>query len=678
MAWNPISNTVPQYSKNAGGAAASGYYIKFYASGTTTPINMASASDGSGLLAKCQLDTLGYPINGSSDVFVPHIDQAYKLALYENATDADNNALGSAAWVVDGLILSDSGLRDALIASNGTALITHTEYGSDYNLDTYLENQQVGNIKTLGCVGDNVTDDYAAFQSAISHCIANDLVLYIPKGSYYLSNRLTLSSRLNIKCDPLALIRWDSTNSANVGILLDFENPADQLCEIELPCLYGPAIDSSFSLPGYGSGGQDGSTRIGFGVEVRGGNRANVKAHIINGFSAAFYPKSTASSTCDNVNLTVNTSDFCERFVLLDSSAGFGLAQVVVKANTVWAKRIVAINSSAGYVNGCQVDIEGTAFVNEIGGCGIYCAGTGLRSSSFYINQIQAGKRDDSPNDTPVTIIPTGTMSASPVEGETITQSGSGATGVVVTNANYTLGADKFFTLQEVTGTFDTSNQLTGSVSGALGVNSVPSAVRGLVCPWVGGDRSYNTAFYDVNQDGSIGYFGGKHCDITIGAPFNHPTGSTDGAFSVFPQEGESVRIRDNGLHNRVKINHAFAAGSDESVAIPLSNVVGENNYNNGIGSASYADYVYCSITATNLAAGATDDYFLYHAKIPDNLTLYPIEVIPKNEGIQNNDLDIVAYANSGTNNRQVNVKLKNNGTSSYTGTVFFWVKINS
>ena len=76
------------------------------------------------------------------------------------------------------------------------------------------------------------------------------------------------------------------------------------------------------------------------------------------------------------------------------------------------------------------------------------------------------------------------------------------------------------------------------------------------MCPWVGGDRSYNTAFYDVNQDGSIGYFGGKHCDITIGAPFNNPTGSTDGAFSVFPQEGESVRIRDNGLHNRVKINH--------------------------------------------------------------------------------------------------------------------------
>lgn len=118
MAWTPISNTVPQYSKNAGGAAASGYYLKFYADGTTTPILMATDNTGGATLAKCQLNTLGYPINGSSDVFIPHIDQDYKLALYENEADADSNALINAAWVIDNI---------SVIANSSIAITSGTE-----------------------------------------------------------------------------------------------------------------------------------------------------------------------------------------------------------------------------------------------------------------------------------------------------------------------------------------------------------------------------------------------------------------------------------------------------------------------------------------------------------------------------------------------------------------------
>ena len=78
MTWNPIS-TISQYAKNAGGAAALDYYLKFYAAGTSTPIVMAADSTGTPTLAKCQLNSLGYPINGSSAVFIPHIDQDYRL-----------------------------------------------------------------------------------------------------------------------------------------------------------------------------------------------------------------------------------------------------------------------------------------------------------------------------------------------------------------------------------------------------------------------------------------------------------------------------------------------------------------------------------------------------------------------------------------------------------------------
>jgi hypothetical protein len=57
--------------------------------------------------------------------------------------------------------------------------------------------------------------------------------------------------------------------------------------------------------------------------------------------------------------------------------------------------------------------------------------------------------------------------------GETITQAGSGATGVV---QGYTFLENKIY-LHTITGVFNSTGQLTGTVSGALGANSVPTVV---------------------------------------------------------------------------------------------------------------------------------------------------------------------------------------------------------
>lgn len=108
MSFTPISNTPPQYEES--GIAASGYYIKFYVAGTTTPTAMATDSTGTTLLDKCQLNTEGYPINGSGAVFIPHINVEYKIALFRNAADANANDLNSAAWTVDTLIPGLSGV----------------------------------------------------------------------------------------------------------------------------------------------------------------------------------------------------------------------------------------------------------------------------------------------------------------------------------------------------------------------------------------------------------------------------------------------------------------------------------------------------------------------------------------------------------------------------------------
>ena len=57
--------------------------------------------------------------------------------------------------------------------------------------------------------------------------------------------------------------------------------------------------------------------------------------------------------------------------------------------------------------------------------------------------------------------------------GETITQATSGATGVVLRNVS----TNNSIEITDVTGVFDTTNTLSGSTSGALGANSVPTTI---------------------------------------------------------------------------------------------------------------------------------------------------------------------------------------------------------
>lgn len=105
MAYRPISNTVPQY--HVSGSPAADYYLKFYQSGTTSAISMATDVTGDTTLSRCALNAEGYPINGSSAVFIPHINTKYKIALYPTQDDADNDTTANAVWIVDNLSTAD-------------------------------------------------------------------------------------------------------------------------------------------------------------------------------------------------------------------------------------------------------------------------------------------------------------------------------------------------------------------------------------------------------------------------------------------------------------------------------------------------------------------------------------------------------------------------------------------
>ena len=90
MAFGAISGTNLQYH-NLGNTFGVDYYLKLYAAGTSTPINMATDSTGSTLLAKAKYGSDGNLQTDGGSIFSPHIDQSYKFVIYASSADADAN-----------------------------------------------------------------------------------------------------------------------------------------------------------------------------------------------------------------------------------------------------------------------------------------------------------------------------------------------------------------------------------------------------------------------------------------------------------------------------------------------------------------------------------------------------------------------------------------------------------
>ena len=131
MAWTPISGTVPQYSTSAN-ELASDYWLKFYLSGTTTPYSVATDSTGASTLAKIKLSNVGYPISNPLDndtIFIPHVEVAYRIVLYQSEADADANDTANAAFNIDGISPDIAQLAtDDNIAMKGTTLQGQDDY----------------------------------------------------------------------------------------------------------------------------------------------------------------------------------------------------------------------------------------------------------------------------------------------------------------------------------------------------------------------------------------------------------------------------------------------------------------------------------------------------------------------------------------------------------------------
>jgi len=98
MSYYPLSQTPVQYHVN--GSPASGYVMKAYQAGTSTLLQMATDSTGGTLVNTITLNSEGYPAV-SGNIVIPHINAAYKIALYASQAAADANS--GAIWNPDNL-----------------------------------------------------------------------------------------------------------------------------------------------------------------------------------------------------------------------------------------------------------------------------------------------------------------------------------------------------------------------------------------------------------------------------------------------------------------------------------------------------------------------------------------------------------------------------------------------
>jgi len=340
MSFSPIAGTALQYMQDS--VSANDHYIKFYASGTTTPISMATDNTGGTLLAKAQFNSQGYAINGSNAEFIPHIDQKYKIVFYPNATDADNNTFANAVFNIDlqepfatlsdaafpknfvtlALAVADTSLvvGDALniaerTTGNGGGGMADVVLSSSVTEDTFgiiqctgvatlsivIRNEGFIDVKRWGATGDGSTDDQGAIVAAIASFTTNrGGAIYFPIGAYKCSADLALDQnglRVYGECWRGSILWYSGTGTA-----LALNNPA---CVVDH--MHITSLDPATSNHLVGDNAGAGTGAVGIALN-------HVDAHVHHNTLSYFNEPSLFSSAVRTTNsITLGFSNTVEK-----------------------------------------------------------------------------------------------------------------------------------------------------------------------------------------------------------------------------------------------------------------------------------------------------------------------------------------------------------------------------
>ena len=289
MAYRPISGTVPQYTIQASGTTASGYWLKFYNQGdTSSSLPMGVNDTPTSTLAKCTLNSLGQPISNSLDPnsrFIPHLNARYDAWLFPTEADADANNTASGIQVADNVALA------------GIYII---------------------NAEEFGIVGDGITDNNTAIDNALTEWASIEgatLVfgdgVFVDSGNHIvdLGNKEfnSIICYGSIKPTNASGICWQITGAENLsldlrlnggGVLGDFTNatPVGGSTFLELHTIrWGKVTIESSDFAGrvvhFTAGGTDQATRCRMmDIDIKTGNRTVGAGDVLCG--QAFYADS--------------------------------------------------------------------------------------------------------------------------------------------------------------------------------------------------------------------------------------------------------------------------------------------------------------------------------------------------------------------------------------------------
>jgi len=219
-------------------------------------LNAIIAASGTGLIASQREVQTGAQVSSLVTTFtgITYIVGGNNLYIFLNGNyqtagvDYTETSASSITWLK--AINSTDGITaitnlSTTNSTTDTSAITHSQSGTSYNLATYLQNRNVVSVQDFGADPSGATDSLAAFQSAI----AVGSIVYVPKGTYKVSDTITIGSG-----DPVTrIIGEKSTVFSEFGVLVATKKILNASRAVDLEDIYWETdtTDSTGTAPSW-------------------------------------------------------------------------------------------------------------------------------------------------------------------------------------------------------------------------------------------------------------------------------------------------------------------------------------------------------------------------------------------------------------------------------------------
>jgi len=399
---SPIGGAGWQFFNNSGSAPLSGGKLYTYAAGTTTPLVTYTSSVGITAHTNPIVLNSGGRVPGGEIWLTDNVDYKFVLRTstdvlidtYDNISGINDVNASDILYTPSGTSLFGAspitvkaaldGLSDEATGSSKVGYDAATGYSTPRTVENRL--QERISVKDFGAVGDGVADDTTAIQACINYCNTNGLTVYLPAGSYKITDSLVLYTGAKLHGESFRSVEITGTLYNKSMIRTEYgETPTytERTFNWDL---------RDFRLVGTNAAG---STGLNFGNV----GYANLKDVFVQSFVTGLFCSQRTYYTFFN-NLTIQD---CEIGADLTSDGG---ANFFVNANIGFTDFGVKVTSGGWSFTSCVVDTgtTGASAFFSVGQNGflksanvylidVYVEGVDAATSSviFYDNTVTSG-----------------------------------------------------------------------------------------------------------------------------------------------------------------------------------------------------------------------------------------------------------------------------------------------